>query len=119
MVETGPIVNRGYTDVYSHLASTGDLKSPESRRAVKDGYVCDALRTFAFGEDILTFYFSALREFCIAHKSYPHGSQLYLPIKFCPFCGTVFPPSLREQWMLQARLRLESELELGDFANDL
>jgi hypothetical protein len=55
------------------------------------------MRDFAFtGEDLLTEYYAAFREFGISYPPRSGGGTQML--EYCPWCGSKLPTQLRDQW---------------------
>ena len=58
-------------------------------------FCCDELFNFTSSGELGLIYLDKFREFGIQYRD---GGTSYQHIKFCPFCGTRLPSSLRDKW---------------------
>jgi hypothetical protein len=60
-------------------------------------HCCTELDEYLENDDLEVEYLPKFREYAIAYKA-KAGGGLQL-MKFCPFCGSNFPPSLRDDYI--------------------
>ena len=66
-----------------------------------DSWWCDPLREFVNRDFTTLCYMSSFRQFGLLASS---DGTVIQEIYYCPFCGTQFPPSLRDDWFEKVAL---------------
>jgi hypothetical protein len=56
---------------------------------------CDEMLRFTSENELGLIYLDKFREFGIEYRD---GGASYQHIRFCPFCGTCLPNSVRDKW---------------------